>query len=160
MIDIKATKDELFYNTVLEKAKIVILDTKKYSKQGIRSFLHDRFKEYMSNKEKDTLLNVMSLYNGRNKFIKLFESKDITPSMYASDAKSDEVEKSEQKFDERIGERLKLRRQKADYKTDEQSETTDMPDLESEESAAQRRNQRRQGLKMLTPQRLDYQTKT
>ena len=72
--------------------------------------------------------------------------------MYAYDAKSDEVEESEQKFDERIGERVKLRRQKADCKTDEQSDTTDMPDLESEESAAQRRNQRGQGLKILTLQ--------
>ena len=52
--------------------------------------------------------------------------------MYAYDAKSDGVEESEQKFDESIGERVKLRRQKADDKTegtgDEQLETTDMPD--------------------------------
>ena len=41
-----------------------------------------------------------------------------------------------------------------DHKTGEQSDTTDMPDLESEESAAQRRNQRGQGLKTLTPQQM------
>ena len=85
----------------------------------------------------------MILYNGKNKIIKLFESKDITPFMYVYDAKSDGVEKSEQKFDESIGERVKLRRQKADDKTDEtddeQLNTTDMPDLETEESAEQRR---------------------
>ena len=34
---------------------------------------------------------------------------------------------------------------------DEQLDTTDMPDLESEESAAQRRNQQGKGLKILTP---------
>ena len=76
----------------------------------------------------------MNLYNGRNKFIKIFESKDITPSMYAYDAKSDVAEESEQKFDESIGERVKLKRQEADDKTDETSDeqldTTDMPDLE------------------------------
>ena len=58
----------------------------------------------------------MNLYNGRNKIIKLFNSKDITPSLYAYDAKSDGVEESEQKFNESIGERVKLRRQKADDK--------------------------------------------
>ena len=69
--------------------------------------------------------------------------------------KSDEVEKSEQKFDESIGERIKLRKQKTDDKKDEtgdeQSDTIDIPGLESEESAAQRRNQRGQGIKILTP---------
>ena len=35
--------------------------------------------------------------------------------------------------------------------TDEQPDTTDMPELESEESAEQRRNQQRKYLKTLTP---------
>ena len=52
--------------------------------------------------------------------------------MYAYDAKSDVVEESEQKFHESIGERVKLRRQKADDKRDEtgdeQLDTTGMPD--------------------------------
>ena len=51
-----------------------------------------------------------------------------------------------------------MRRQKADDKTDEtgdeQTKTTDMPVLESEESAAQRRKQKAQGLKLLTPQQM------
>ena len=50
-----------------------------------------------------------------------------------------------------------MRRQKADDKkdeTDEQLDTTDMPDLESEESATQRRNEKGQGLKILTPQQV------
>ena len=86
----------------------------------------------------------MNLYNSRNKITGLFENKFITPSMYAYDAKSDGVEESEQKFDESIGERAKLRRQKVDDKTDEgdnaeKPDTTDMPELESEESAGQRR---------------------
>ena len=105
----------------------------------------------------------MQLYNYRNKIIGLFENENIRPSNYALDAKFepreyDGVEKSEQKFDESIGERVKLRRQKADDKKDgsgdEQLDTIDMPELESEESAAQRRNQRGQGLKILTRQQM------
>ena len=85
--------------------------------------------------------------------------------MYAYDAKSereeyDRVEKSEQRTEESIGERVKLRRQEADDKTDEadshdeQLETTNMPDLESEESTGQRRKHKGQRLKILTPQML------
>ena len=100
----------------------------------------------------------MNLYNGRNKIIKLFESKDITSSMYAYDAKSDGVKESKQKFDKSIGERIKLRRQKAYDKTDEtgdeQLEATDMLDLETEESPEQRRKHKGHGLKMLTPQQM------
>ena len=109
----------------------------------------------------------MNPYNDRNKIIKLFEDKNIMPSNYAPDAKSepeeyDGVEKSEQKCDESIGERVILRRQKSDElnkmitdKADnEQLDTTDMPDLESEESSEKRRNQRGQGLKKLTPQQM------
>ena len=100
----------------------------------------------------------MNLYNGRNSIIKLFESKYITPSMYAYDAKSDGVKESEQKFDKIIGERVKLRRQKADHKTDETGDekldSTYMPDLETEESAEQRRKHKGHGLKILTPQQM------
>ena len=100
----------------------------------------------------------MNLYNDRNKIIKLFESKDIIPFMYAYDAKSDGVEESERKFDKSIGERVKLRRQKADDKTDEtgdeQLDTTGMPDLETEESAEQRRKRKGQRLRILTPQQM------
>ena len=37
-----------------------------------------------------------------------------------------------------------------DKKSDEQPDTRDMPEIESEESAAQRRNQQGKGLKILT----------
>ena len=39
-------------------------------------------------------------------------------------------------------------------KSDKQPDTTDMPDLESKESAAQRRNQQGKGLKILTPNQM------
>ena len=101
----------------------------------------------------------MNLYSSRKKIIGLFESKAINPSMYTYDAKSDGVEESEQKFDKSIGERVQLRRQKADCKTDEedndeQLDTTDIPKLESEVSAEQRRKEKGHGLKILTPQQM------
>ena len=43
---------------------------------------------------------------------------------------------------------------KADDETDEQPDTTDMTDLEKEESAERRRKHERQGLKILTPERI------
>ena len=98
----------------------------------------------------------MNLYNGRNKIIKLFESKDIIPSMHTYE--SNGVEESEQKFDESIGERVKLGRQEADDKTDEtgdeQLDTTDMPDLETEECTEQTRKHKRRELKILTQQQM------
>ena len=96
----------------------------------------------------------MNLYNSRNKINGLFENKAINPSMYACDG----AEESEQKFDESIEERLKLRRQKAGDNTDktgdEQLDTTNMPDLETEESAEQRRKRKRHGLKILIQQQM------
>ena len=41
-----------------------------------------------------------------------------------------------------------------EQKSDKQPDTTDMPELESEESAAQRINQQGKGLKMLTPNQM------
>ena len=82
----------------------------------------------------------------------------ITPFMCAYDAKSDGVEESEQKFDESIGEIVRLGRQKANDKTDEtgdeQLDTTDMPDLETEESSEQRRKQQGKGVRVLTPKQM------
>ena len=42
----------------------------------------------------------------------------------------------------------------AEKERDEQPDITDMPDLESEESAEQRRNQQGKGLKILTPNQM------
>ena len=87
----------------------------------------------------------MQLYNSRNKIVKLFEDKAISPSMYVYNAKSDGIEESEQKFDEIIGQKVKLSRKKADDKTgeadndDEKPGTTNVPELESDKFAEQRR---------------------
>ena len=45
-------------------------------------------------------------------------------------------------------------RQRFAEQPNEQPDTTDMPELESEESAAQRRNQQGKGLKILTPNQM------
>ena len=53
--------------------------------------------------------------------------------------------------------RTKIHEKKSDIaeqKSGEQPDTTDMPDLESEESVTQRRNQQGQGLKILTPNQM------
>ena len=69
--------------------------------------------------------------------------------MYAFGAKSDGIKESEQKFDKSIGERVKLRRQKADVKTDEtgdeQLDTTDMPTLEAKKFVEQGRKHKGHG---------------
>ena len=59
-----------------------------------------------------------------------------------------ESEKSKPKFEESVAERTKMRRQKKS--DDEQPGTTDIPDLESEESAEQGRKQKGQRLKIFT----------
>ena len=41
-----------------------------------------------------------------------------------------------------------------DKKTEEQPDTTDIPELESEESSEQEKNQKREGLKILTPNQM------
>ena len=90
----------------------------------------------------------------------LFEDKSMKPSKYyaynamSEPEKYDKVEKSEQEFNKSIGERVKLRRQKTDDQADEQPDTTGVPELESEESAKERRKTKGQGLKILTPQQM------
>ena len=49
---------------------------------------------------------------------------------------------------------FKEKSDKEKQKSNEQPDTTDMPELESEESAAERRNQQGQGLKILTPDQM------
>ena len=107
------------HSIVSARANDVFLDTKKYPKKAIKGFLSKKFKEYILQEQKGVFINAMNLYNDRNKIIKLFESKGITPSVYPTDAKSepkehDEVKESEQKFEESIEEIVKLRGQKSD----------------------------------------------
>ena len=61
---------------------------------------------------------------------------------------------SELESQESIAERTKLRRQKSAEQPNEQPDITDMPELESEKSTAQRINQQGKGLKILTPNQM------
>ena len=157
MVDIEATKNDFFYNAALTKARKVFIDTKKNPNEGgIKSFFPPKFTEYFPKDQQNGLLNAMNQYNGRNKIInKVFENKNIMSSYYALGAKSGGVKESEQKFDESIGERVNLRMQKVDDKKDETGDERldiiDIPDLETEESAAQRRSQSGRRVKILTP---------
>ena len=55
---------------------------------------------------------------------------------------------------EKIAEIMSLSKEIPKPKSDEQSNTKDVPELESEESVAERRNQQGQGLKILTPDQM------
>ena len=56
-------------------ANDVFLDTRKYQKKEIKSFFPKKFKEYISQEQKDVLLNAVKQYNDRSKIIRLFEKK-------------------------------------------------------------------------------------
>ena len=97
----------------------------------------------------------MYLRKGRNKIIKLFEDKYIKPTGFPYNVKPEQEPKSEPKyeleyeyecepeFEETITERRL-----------QELVTTDMPHLESEEFAEQRRKKKGQGLKILTPNKM------
>ena len=53
-----------------------------------------------------------------------------------------------------MGKIMLLLREIIKTKSDEEPDTTDMPELESKESAAERRNQPGKGLKILTPDQM------
>ena len=54
----------------------------------------------------------------------------------------------------KMGKIMLLLREIIKTKSDEEPDTTDMPELESKESAAERRNQPGKGLKILTPDQM------
>ena len=91
------------------------------------------------------------MFDGKYEVVELKHKADDKQSKLETQNESLELDnKKEPKFEESIVERIKLRKQKPD----EQPDTTNMPDWEREESAAQRRNQQRQGLKLLTPNQM------
>ena len=109
-------------------AKIVHKNSKEKPQRSIKTFFPKNFKENILKEQKDVLLNAIRLYDSMGKIIRLFENKSIEPCDYPHNAKSeldkhdkvetfepeeyDGVEEYEQKFEESIGERVKLRRQK------------------------------------------------
>ena len=88
-------------------------------------------------KRRENILNVL----------KKLESVFTSVYLHYDNVRKPELEP---KFEEGITEGTKLRRQESAKQLD----TTDMPDLKTEESAAQRRNQQKKGLNILTPNQM------
>ena len=88
----------------------------------------------------------MKLFDIKNTIFSLLRNGFIRSLDYQDTLK---LEK-EPEFEESVAERTELRRQK---KSDDKH-TTDIPELEKEESAEQRRNQKAEGLKILTPDQM------
>ena len=105
-----------------------------------------RFNKDITEDQKRILLNAMKLFNIKNTIVSLFRNGFIRSLDYQNTVKL------EQKpgFEESVAERTKIRKQK---KSDDKH-TTDMPELESEESTAQVKEQKAKGLKTLTPSQM------
>ena len=92
------------------RANKIILSTKTNPRKEIKSFPKN-CKEGTLEDQRNILINSMRLYNGRNKIIKLFEDRNIKPTDYSYNAKSEELEEvkseSEPEFEESILERTK-----------------------------------------------------
>ena len=111
-----------------------------FKNKTIDDVLHKNVEKRFNSENKKISQNVKNLFNLR---VEIYKTLII-------------------KYEESIAERVKLRRQKSEKKEWDQEyvfdakeiETTDRPDLESEESAAIRKNQQGQGLKILTPNQM------
>ena len=90
----------------------------------------------------------IKIYDDKCDIVKLKNNASDKKSKLETQDETLELEKEKEPiFEESIAERTKLR----DQKLDKQLDATDMSELESEESAAQNRNQQGKGLKILIP---------
>ena len=127
------------------KALEILLKCEK-NVEGIKKFLPKRFNKDITEDQKSILLNAMKLFDIKSTTVSLFRNGFIRSLYYQNTVKLEQ----KPEFEESVAERTKIRRQK---KSDDKH-TIDMPDLESEESAAQRKNQQGKGLKILTPNQM------
>ena len=128
----------------------------------IESISSINFEKPSSNRTKllRVFLDLREVFTGKVYRIKVDDKYDIIKlKNNAADKKSKletqnesvELDKEKKtKFEDSIAERTKLRKQKSD----KQPDTTDIPELESEESAEHTRNQQGKGLKVLTPNQM------
>ena len=77
-------------------AKIICNNSKKNIKK-YKNFFPKNFKGGTLKEQKAVLLNAINFYDGRSKIIRLFENKDIRPSHYPHNAKSEPEEFEEAK---------------------------------------------------------------
>ena len=98
------------------------------------------------------LINAKNFYDGKEMVINAFKNKifPLSPDDDFSGEGRDEDESDEEFYNRR---ELETIPELSNFENEEET-LRDMPDLESEESATQRRNQRGQGLKILTPQQM------
>ena len=127
------------------KALDILLKCEK-NVEGIKKFLPKRFNKDITEDQKSILLNAMKLFDIKNTIVSLFKNDLIRSLDYQNTVKLEQ--KTE--FEESVAERTKIRRQR---KSDD-NHTTDMPELQSEESAAQGKEQKAKGLKILTPNQM------
>ena len=92
------------------------------------------------------MLNAIKLFDIKNTIVNLFRNGFIRSLDYQNTIKLEQ----KPEFEESVAERTKIRRE---TKSDDEH-TTDMPELETKESAAQRRNQQGKGLKILKPNQM------
>ena len=149
--EFKTTIDKKTYDFKNAKKFLVKITTKKISEKEALELYSDlitpdiiklRNAKSKGKNKRNNILNVLenleSVFKG-NYFHYKYEPSEL-------ESKSDS--------EESIAERTKLRRPKSAEQPNEQPDTTDMPELESEVSAEQRRNQQGQGLKILTPDQM------
>ena len=93
----------------------------------------------------------VKIFDNKYEVVKLKnKADDKQPKLETQNEPLELDKEKEPKFEESIAETTEFRNQKSD----EQPDTADMPDLESEESAPQRRNQQGKGLKIVTPNQM------
>ena len=146
--EFKTTVNKRVYELKNARKFLLIIGTQKVSEKEANE-LHSGLiapditvLKNMKGKSKNKRYNILNvLINLRSVFTGVYlHNKDVSSEL-------------ELESEESIVERTKLRRQRSAEQPNEQPYTTDIPDLESEESAAEqrRRNQQGKGLKILTP---------
>ena len=127
------------------KALEILLKCEKNVEEIIK-FLPKRFNKDITEDQKSILLNAMKLFDIKNTIVSLFRNGFIRSLDYQNTVKLEQ----KPEFEESVAERTKIRGQKKSA----DKHTTDMPELKSEESAAQEKEQKAKGLKILTPNQM------
>ena len=127
--------------TRLEKRNITLKNSEKLSEDVISRKINKKKPKNISNNiaEDVNKLNKLKPTESRKKMLPIFKQlEEIVLGSKADEEVDNEVD-DETKDDE------------SEDDNDEEIDTTDKPDVETEESVEQRRNQEGQGLKILTP---------
>ena len=106
--------------------------------EEIKKFFPKRINEDITEDQKSILLNAMKLFNFKNTIASLFRNGFIGFLDYQSTVKLEQ----KPEFEKSVAERTKIRGQKMP----DNKHTKDMPESETEESAAQGKEQKSKGL--------------